>query len=184
VDFLQHQKFEWKEGVSPEGVLGKQPPPRPDYTMKGRTVASIMRQVEEWHKQLGQDTDQPSLSWRRSPLEDFRLVEGSEVLGNMRVWTITQLLTSRSLLLEGRAMRHCVATYAERCARRQTSIWSMQVENQRGRYRVLTIEVDLLKRIVCQARGKCNRLPQRAERELMEQWAVQEGLKVAESVRL
>jgi hypothetical protein len=184
VDFLQHQKFEWKEGVSQEGVFGKLPPPRPDYTMKGRTVASILRQVEEWHKELGQDTHQPSLSWRHSPFKDFQLIEGSEALGNMRVWTITELLTSRALFLEGQAMKHCVATYAERCARRQTSIWSMQVENQRGRHRVLTIEVDLSKRTVCQVRRKCNRLPQAEERQVMERWTAQEGLKVVESLRL
>jgi hypothetical protein len=47
----------------------------------------------------------------------------------------------------------------------------------------LTVEVDLLKRTVCQARRKCNRLPQAVEREVMERWAAQEGLKVAESVR-
>jgi hypothetical protein len=184
VDFLQHQKFEWKEGVSSEGVLGKQPPPRPDYSMKGRTVASVLLQVEQWHKQLGQDANQPSLSWRHSLLKDFRLVEGSEALGNVRVWTITELLTSRALFLEGQAMRHCVATYTERCARRQTSIWSVQVEDRRGRHRVLTVEVDLPKRTVCQARRKCNRLPQAVEREVMERWAAQEGLRVAEWVRL
>jgi hypothetical protein len=184
VDFLQHQKFEWKEAVSPEGVFGKRPPPRPDYSMKGRTAASVLRQVEEWHRELGRDTNQPCLSWRHSPLKDFRLVEGSEALGDMRAWTITELLTSRALFLEGRAMRHCVATYADRCARRQTSIWSVQVEDRRGRHRVLTVEVDLLKRTVCQARRKCNRPPQAAERELTERWAAQEGLKVAESVRL
>jgi hypothetical protein len=184
VDFLQHQRFEWKDAVSPDGVFGKQPPPRPDYTMKGRTVGSIQRHFEEWHKELGQDTNQPSLSWRHSPFKDFRLVEGSETLGNMRVWTITELLTSRSLFLEGQAMRHCVATYAERCARRQTSIWSMQVENQSGKHRVLTIEVDLPRRTICQARRKCNRLPQATEQEVLERWAAQEGLKVAESVRL
>src|SRR5580704_7561109 len=116
--------------------------------MRGRTVASILRLVEEWHKQLGQNTTQPSLSWRHSPIGDFRLIEGSESLGNMRVWTITELLTSRALFLEGQAMRHCVATYAERCAHKQTSIWLMQVENQRGKHRVLTIEVDLAKRTV------------------------------------
>jgi hypothetical protein len=184
VDFLQHQKFEWKEGVSPDGVFGKQPPPRPDYTMKGRTVASILRQVDEWHKQLGRDMNQPTLSWRHSPFRDFRLVDGSEALGNMRVWTITELLTSRALFLEGRAMRHCVATYAERCARRQTSIWSMQVEDQRGRHRVLTIEVDMPKRTICQARRKCNPLPRATEREVVERWAALEGLKVAEAIRM
>ncbi len=184
VDFLQHQKFEWQEGVSQEGVFGKQPPPRPDYTMKGRTVASLLRQVEEWHRQLGQDTHQPSVAWRHSPFKDFRLVEGREALGNVRVWTITELLTSRELFVEGRAMRHCVATSAERCLRRQTSIWSLQVENQRGRQRVLTIEVDVPKRTVCQARRKCNRLSQAIEREIVGRWAAQEGLKVAESIGL
>ena len=139
MDYLQHQKFEWREGVSQEGVFGKQSPPRPGYSMKGRTVSSMLRQVKEWHKQLSQEPHQPSLSWRHSLFKDFRLVEGSEALGDMRAWTITELLTGRALFLEGQAMRHCVATYAERCAKRRTSIWSMQVENERGRHRVLTI---------------------------------------------
>ena len=151
--------------------------------MKGRSIASIVRQVEEWHRQLGQDIDQPYLSWRRSPFKDFRLIEGSESLGNMQVWTITELGTSRALFLEGQAIRHCVATYTERCLRQQTSIWSMQVENQRGRHRVLTIEVDFVTRTVCQARRKCNRLPQAREQEIMERWAAQQGLKIAEAVR-
>jgi hypothetical protein len=184
VDFLQHQKVEWEEGVSPEGVFGKQSPPRPNYAMKCRTVASLLRQVEEWHKELGQDMQQPSLSWRRSPLREFRLVEGSEALGGMRVWRIIELPTSRALLLEGRAMRHCVESYADCCARRQTSIWSLQVENQRGRHRVLTIEVDLPRRTVCQARGKCNRLPRATALTILERWAGQEGLKVAEAIRM
>jgi hypothetical protein len=184
IDFLQHQKFEWTEGVSLEGMFGKQPPPRPDYTIKERTVASVLRQVEQWHKQLGQDRSQPSLSWQHSPFKGFRLVEGSESLGNMRAWTITELLTSRALFLEGRTMRHCVAACTERCARRQTSIWSMQLENHQGRHRVLTIEVDLSKRMVCQARKKCNRLPLAKEWSVMERWAAQEGLKIAESLCL
>jgi PcfJ-like protein len=188
VDFLQHQRFEWREAVSPEGVFGKQPPPHPDFSMKGRTVARAPegsgRLVKEWHQQLGQDTHQPSLSWRHSPFKDFLLVEGSEDEGNMRVWTITELLTSQSLVIEGRALRHCVAIYGGRCARRQTAIWSMQVENKTGRRRLLTIEVDLPKRMIWQARGKSNRMPQPAEREVMDRWAAQQGLRIAEWVRL
>jgi hypothetical protein len=184
VDFLQHQRFEWREAVSPEGAFGKQPPPQPDFSMKGRTVASIGRLVKEWHQQLGQDTHQPALSCRHSPFKDFRLEEGSEERGNMRVWTITELLTSRALVLEGRALRHCVATYGGSCARRQTSIWSMQVENKTGRRRLLTIELDLPTRMIWQARGKSNRMPHPAEREVMDRWAAQQGLRIAESVRL
>ena len=103
--------------MSPEGLLGKQPPPRPDYSLKGRTVASLLRQVEEWHKELGQDRDRPSLSWPHSPFKDFRLVQRREGAGEPRVWTITELLTSRALDLEGRAMRHCVATDASHLRR-------------------------------------------------------------------
>jgi len=76
-------------------------------------------------------------------------------------------------------MRHCVAAHAKFCARQQTSIWSMQIENQCGRT-VLTIELDPAQRTICQARRKCNRLPQTAELEVMKRWAAQEGLKVAE----
>ncbi len=94
-----------------------------------------------------------------------------------------ELLTSRALFLEGRAMRHCVATFIERCAHGQTSIWSMQVENQRGRHRVSTIEIDPTKRRICEARGKCNRLPTTAERKVVERWAAQEGLMVAVATR-
>jgi hypothetical protein len=183
VDFLQAQKFATSEGVSEDGVFGQRPPPQPDYTMKGRTVASILRQVEEWHRQLGQEATEPDLSWGRSRFKEFRLIEGSEVLQNMRVWTITELLTSRDLFLEGQAMRHCVATYALLCAKKQTTIWSMQVENRQGRHRVLTIEVDLAKRTVCQARRKFNRLPAGVEREVLHRWATQEGLNVIESLR-
>jgi PcfJ-like protein len=100
------------------------------------------------------------------------------------VWTITELLASRALIHEGQAMRHCVATYAARCARRQTTIWSMEVENRRGRHRVLTIEVDAKTRTVCQARRMCNRLPHVPEREVLEQWAAVEGLRIPEWVHL
>jgi hypothetical protein len=184
VDFLQAQKFATTDGVSAEGVFGKRPPPQPDYTMKGRTVASILRQVEEWHRQLGQEATEPDLSWSRSRFKEYRMVEGCEILQNMRVWTITELLTSRELFLEGQAMRHCVASYAGQCAKKQTSIWSMQVENRQGRHRVLTIEVDLTKKVIRQARKKLNRLPQGVEREVLKHWATQEGLSLVESLRL
>jgi PcfJ-like protein len=77
-------------------------------------------------------------------------------------------------------MRHCVATYKADCVRRQVSIWSMQVVTRRGQYRALTIELDIAKKTICQMRGKCNRLPGAGEREIVEQWAVREGLKIAE----
>lgn len=181
VDFLQHQRFEWREGVTLAGVFGRIPPPHPQYTMKGRTVASILRQVVEWHKELGKEENRPTILWRHSPIKDFRLIEGSEELGNMRAWTITEILSTRALFLEGQAMCHCAATYGDECVQRQVSIWSMQVETQRGQRRVLTIEVDLPTRTIWQVRGKCNRMPNTGERAIVERWAAVEGLKIEEA---
>jgi PcfJ-like protein len=183
VDFVQHQRFEWREGVSPDGVFGGQPPPQPDFSMKGRTVASIRRLIEEWHKQLGREMHQRCFAWLHSRFNDFRLVQRSGEHGQTRVWTITELRTSQALFVEGKAMRHCVATYAVRCGRGHSSIWSMELENRRGRHRVLTIEVDMATRTICQARRFGNRLPQAAEREILEQWAARERLSIPESLR-
>ena len=58
--------------------------------------------------------------------------------------TITELFTSRALDLEGRARRHYLTTYAERCDRMQASIWSMQVDNARGRHRVGYLDISRL----------------------------------------
>lgn len=182
VDFLQHQRFEWRDGVSSNGVFGKVPPPQPDFSVKGRTAASICRLVSEWHKQLGQESSQPTVVWLHSPIKDFQRVEGSEHEENMRCWTITELLNNRALFLEGQSMRHCVASYLDRCARRQTSVWSMEIENPRGRHRVLTIEVDLAKRVICQARKKMNQRPQEQEMEVLKLWAVDQGLKISDTL--
>jgi hypothetical protein len=180
VDFLQHQRFEWREGVTLAGVFGKIPPPQPQYTMKGRTVASILRQVEEWHKELGKEENRPTIMWRHSPIREFRFIEGSEELGNMRAWKISELLSTRALFLEGQAMRHCVAVYGDECVRRKVSIWSMQVETHQGQHRALTIEVDMPTRTIWQVRGKCNRMPSFCERAIVERWAAVEGLIIGE----
>jgi hypothetical protein len=71
-----------------------------------------------------------------------------------------------------------VAAYADRCARRLTSIWSMRVETGAGRRRVLTIEVDPVDRAVRQARGVANRRPRPAELDVVASWAVREGLRL------
>lgn len=180
VDFLQHQRFEWRDGVAPNGVFGKLPPPRPDFTMKGRTAASICRLVSEWHQQLGQESNQPTIVWPHSPIKDFQRVEGNESDGNMRYWTITELLNNRALTLEGRTMRHCVASYLERCIRRQTTIWSMEVENPRRRHRVLTIEVDPAKRVIWQARKKLNQRPNEPELDILKLWAADQNLTISD----
>jgi hypothetical protein len=182
VDFLQHRKFQSKPVISANGVYGGRPPPCPDYTMKGQTVFSLLWEVRKWRRQEGREASEQARSWQRSPFTELKLVERSEAPAHGRIWTIAELLTGRALVAEGHAMRHCVATYAGRCLRRATSIWSMKVKNRSGRHRVLTIEVNLATGTVCQVRGRRNRLPRADERKVVERWAAQEGMVVDGSV--
>jgi hypothetical protein len=188
VDFLHHQKFTWREGLSSDGEFGALPPPQPDFVLKGRTPASLLRLVVTWHKELGA-AKLVERSWPRSRIGEHRWVE--KITGTLpdgqpfteaRVWTINELCSSTELVIEGRFMQHCVATYVPACLQRRTTIWSLQLETRRGRRRVLTIEVDPVSRAIRQARRKCNRKPSEPEREIMERWAAREKLTVQQSV--
>jgi hypothetical protein len=96
----------------------------------------------------------------------------------LRCWTIRELTSSEELRREGEAMRHCVASYAGACARRETSIWSMRFENDERRFRVMTIELDLATRTICQCRRRNNVSANEKAVGVMRLWAEREGLKL------
>jgi hypothetical protein len=180
VDFLRHQRFETQEVFVPGQGNVRQGPPQPDHSLKGRTLASLLRQVEEWHGQLARDNTLPALCWARCRIGEMHHVEGTAEQESQRCWTMRELLTSRELFLEGQALRHCVASYACYCVHGATTIWSLQVDTGDGPKRALTVEVHPASRTIRQARGKANRLPRACERAVLEQWAAQQGLRFAE----
>jgi hypothetical protein len=170
VDFLQH-------------------PAHRGMTMKGRTPASMLRLVEEWHIGLGK-TKAPELCWPRASIGGFSFVEKLPVRDDddrepeSRLWTITELCSSKELVAEGRAMRHCVATYAEACVRRWSSIWSVQMEARDERQRVMTVEVDPSTRRVRQARAQRNLPPSDVAKSVLARWAERERLDVPMPLRV
>jgi hypothetical protein len=164
-----------------QGVIERRGPPQPNLVMGGRTAAALVRQVDAWHRQLAR-MDQPVAEWRPCGLPGFEFVEGSERGANLKIWTISELLSAKALTAEGRAMKHCVATYARSCARGHSSIWSMRVETYEGRRQQLTIEVRNAARLICQARGRCNAPANEKERSLLRRWAIVAGLSVANYV--
>jgi hypothetical protein len=51
-----------------------------------------------------------------------------------------------------------------------------------GRHQALTIEVNIPKLLICQVRGKCNRLPSASESAIVKCWAAAEGLRVEDDL--
>jgi PcfJ-like protein len=177
VDYLHNRRFVPQEASVEEGDLSPEPP-QPDLSMKGRTPRSLLRQLGEWHEWLRQRERVRAFRWPPSGIGDFRWVESAEGRPGCRCWTIRELLSSGALHREGVAMRHCVATFARACARREASIWSMRFEVPGRRYRASTIEVDPRTRIIWQARRHHDAVLTEKHRRVLEMWARQEGLKV------
>lgn len=93
------------------------------------------------------ETPHGDLSWTKHGLDrDFR---ENDVL----LWTIRELTSSRALGEESRAMHHCVASDAHRCAHGKTAIFSICADAIRKG----TVELEPFSRRVVQVRGLCNR---------------------------
>ena len=110
-------------------------------------------------------------AWPGSPLADWEWVPSAkEAEARNERFVVRQLKRAEDLVMESRAMRHCVATYAARCIAGHASIWSLRRCTKEGIARLLTIEVDHQRRAV-QVRGFANRLAHADERNVLERWA-------------
>ncbi len=143
---------------------------QPNLTMKGRDPATLLRAVAEWHRQLGRQKAAQVTSWLPVGIKPFQHEEGQDE--NRKVFTIIEILNSRDLIEEGRAMSHCVGSYAGSCASRRVSIWSLRVIDPCGQAtRLLTLEVAPQAGQIVQARQKSNKLPSPKELTLLNRWA-------------
>lgn len=177
VDYIWNQKYEDRGGHLVDGVVRQNRPVQPNFTMRGRTADSLLRQVEQWHGRMGRESSAGDLYWRRALIGEFKYIEGAPKSGNQKLWTIRELLSSRELIAEGRQQRHCVASYARSCFKRTISIWTMELAELNGVSKRLTIELSLPSKTIYQVRGRRNRLADGKERDVIRRWAQQEGLK-------
>lgn len=182
VDYLHYQRFVPEQNYTAPGVRQEGVPPQPRLSMKGRTPEGVLRRVNEWHRKLANNNRYQVRQWQSIGIEGFEYLEGSEKNRSLKCWTIRELLSSNALQTEGRQMKHCVATYAASCARGHCSIWTMEVESQMGVSKAVTIEVRNSARLICQVRGKANRLATEKERRIIQRWAEVAGLRVASYV--
>ena len=150
---------------------------RAAFSMNGRSLPALRQQMETWHLHMryGRAAVGGPQSWEPLPVNGF--VREMEEPGWQ--YEIVQLNTARALQEESLSMRHCVATYVERCAKGYCSIWSLRKANPgAGQFdRLITIEVNKQGHVV-QARGFANRMPDCAEAGLIRAWCAEAGLRV------
>ena len=178
VDFLQFVRHERIEVHSERGVRLIDPP-EPGFSMKGRTLSSVQRLVEEWHRRLGSQS-LGGLSWTRSRFRPLTFEEQPSEPDRPAVrWQIVELVSSAELRAEGQSLRHCVASYARRCLWGSSQIWSVRRCAGSSKVRsVATIEVDPQKDAIVQARGVRNGALSTRARDLLLRWAHRENLEL------
>ncbi|MCC0043432.1 MAG: PcfJ domain-containing protein [Brucellaceae bacterium] len=167
------------------------------WSLKGRTLGSLRRAMHEWHRDAAivarieaarqraaaaangnRGPVSQGGSWKGSPLANWEWTPSAKRGGKAREkYVVAQLLTADSLVVESRAMRHCVWTYASKCIAGNASVWSLRYHADGGMTRLLTIELDRNGRAV-QVRGFANRTAKPDERSVLTRWAKARGVAI------
>lgn len=177
VDYLHYQKFEMNEIEIAPGQWRHEPPPQPGLSMNGRTVPTLLRQVDEWHRSFGRLREFPEGEYEKADFDGVTIEKGSHEK-SVR-WVIRQLRNARDLHSESEDLRHCVSSYHGSCARGNCTIWNLSVCVNNGTYeRRQTIEVDR-HGVIVQCRGFANQDPTTEEWAIVNRWAGDAGLLIA-----
>lgn len=177
IDFIQAIRHDRVAVQTRDGVV-ELDPPQPTFSIKGRTVQSMLRIMHDWHRSLG--VGSAGLTLTPSSLHSMLVEEPSQdTSAPQSMWQLTELTNSAQLRTEGAALHPCVASYADRCSRGMSRIWSLRFRRGEKLRDVLTIEVDPKRRAIVQARGLANRAASGKPLRLVQDWAARERLRLA-----
>jgi len=113
-----------------------------DHNQRHAPFAWWKRRSDAWHRVVDQLQHARDLHW--ASLLELAVIDG---------YTVIPLTSAAALVEEGREMRHCVATYAERCKCGTSRVFSIR----RDERRVATLELGYREQWrVLQMRGPCN----------------------------
>jgi hypothetical protein len=151
--------------------------PRP---LHERTLSAMWRDVDAWRTVARRPQPQPrpgsrrpavARTWSPSRWNGLVVADAPGVS-----WQIVELLDRAGLADEGRTMRHCVGSYAARCARGDSAIWSLRRSEGRAVTSILTIEVSPRTGAIVQLRAAYNRAAWGPPLDLVRAWAAREQL--------
>jgi hypothetical protein len=153
----------------------------PAFSMKGRSVLAMLRGMRQWHGDLAKEKATHGRVFKPSGLVPMDIDWSRRAPTGKRVteiWHVREILDAKTLADEGRAMGHCVYSYARSIESGECSIWTLTLEDGTGHWRSLTIEVRASSRSVVQARGRFNRRPEPRESLALGAWAARNRLQV------
>jgi hypothetical protein len=146
----------------------------PAYSLKGRTLNSLLRRSEEWHNRFSPKSS-TIVQWKPSGIYEYETEKDGIII------KVEELTEHKDLVSESKTMRHCVQTYSYYCSQGLSTIFSMRSYIDGVLLEAMaTIEVNLQSGTIVQAKGKMNRPVSAAAKKHMETWAAKERLEISE----
>ncbi|MFN3852491.1 MAG: PcfJ domain-containing protein [Spirosomataceae bacterium] len=148
----------------------------PNYTLKGRTLQSLIRQSDSWHNTFSKNLRKQGLIiWKSGNFENYETTEGTNE--KMVTYKIVELLSNKELTEEGIKMHHCVGSYSYYCEQGRTRIVSLRKYNLGidETERLATIEVDMRSKRIVQAKYRYNQAINSKALSIIHNWASLNG---------
>lgn len=150
----------------------------PNWSIKGKSIAGIMRATNIWQRQLIQQAGggrrltennkrSLELNWEGSGKPLFSITKKDPLTKQPYHYKIIELKSGLELMTEGRLLSHCVFSYTRACKSGDIYIFSLR-NNQNNP--ILTIEVTK-QGLINQVKGKGNRSPIASENAVIVEWA-------------
>lgn len=171
LDYISHLKTGWNEA--------EQGP----FEMAGRGANRLFTDMQAWHAarprpRVNRQGRTIGYTYYQGPFDKSGIREVEFEVGAKKTkWKVVEILSSKDLATEGQALHHCVASYSNAIHNGRCHIWSLRKQGKP----VVTIEVDSRGTVV-QCRGACNRKPEKAEMQLIVQWAQKNNLMIGRYV--
>jgi hypothetical protein len=150
-----------------------------EYSIKGRTITSLTRQSDAWHIEQAIHSASMVEMFTWTPILNSSYIVQKKEAKELKSYRLLELCSSKELIVEGRKMNHCVASYARSCCVRVTSIFSLRcISFSKGQEILATIELDIKSQTIVQAKARFNKPVIAIAKKIMNDWAVQHDLKI------
>jgi hypothetical protein len=133
----------------------------PPFTWKGRSVRAVLERSAEYLRLQ----EHGSYAYRSYRWQGHGWDWTPDNPAQCK-WSFVELTSGEELFEEGRAMHHCVASYAGRCVSGYSAIVSVRSEDSR----CITVEINPRTKQVVQAKGLCNRQATTEEQTAIGLW--------------
>ena len=141
-----------------------------DFSLKGRTYTSILRDIELWHRTITyEQIDGEPIVWGQKEEGVLKTIKVND-----RLYEYKEIIDSHELFIEGKKKCHCVYTYLDSCVNKRIQIWRL---NEANTNKGLTIQVKNSK--IVQARGKFNAIDEYLEKNVLTVMAKKENLTIS-----